>query len=170
MSLTLSDYTDNDTLRGLLGVSEAEIPDDILETLSAGNLLEVTFALEDINLQVPVLFESYKNMAVSTRTALQSRFYSVVRLFAAYIVAEKIANGAIALFAPVTIQDGRTSMQQRDDDPYSSLRTAIKASLTVWRKRLNDTLALIDVTLQKPTPTLTLVSGAGLPIDPVTGA
>jgi hypothetical protein len=170
MTLALSDFTNNDTVRGLLGVSEDEIEDQDFDALAAGNLLSVTMALEDVNSGIPDMFETVKNVSVASRTALQTRFYSVVRLFAQYTVADLIANGAVAMFAPVVIQDGKTAMQQRADDPYTPLRTAIKASLVLWRSRLIDVAGRLDASLATTPKTLTLIGAAGLPADPVTGS
>lgn len=170
MTLALSDYTDNGTVRGLLGISEAEVTDDIFSTLAPGHLLAVTLALEEINAGLPDAFETVKGVAVATRTNVQSRFYNMVRLYASYLVADTIANGSVEMFAPVIIQDGKTAMQTRADDPYTPLRTAIKASLALWRGRLVTAAQQLDSTLASNPTALTLVGSAGLNIDPVTGA
>lgn len=170
MALTLSDYTDNATIRGLLGVSEEEIEDVDFRALEEANLLEVTLALEELNEAIPALYATVKAIAQGSRSVVQTRFYSLVQVYAEYTVASKIANGALAMFAPVAITSNRADTTQRVADPYTSLRSALQASLAAWRTRLIATLGKLDQTLTVTTTTPTLVGSVGLSVDPVTGA
>lgn len=169
MALILSDYTDYDTIRGLLGVAETEIPDDVFAMLDAINLQEVTFTLEELNDTIPTKFETIKAIAVNSRSALQTRFYNVVRLYSSYIVADQIANGSVEMFAPMKIEDGKAATE-RAPDPYEALRAALKASLASWSVRLGKVLTLLDPAQSTTAKvTRTFVSSVGLATDPVTG-
>lgn len=169
MALILNDYTDYDTIRGLLGVAETEIPDDVLVMLDGVNLQEVTFTLEELNSSITTKFEAIKLITVSSRSALQTRFYNVVRLYASYIVANQIANGSVEMFAPKRIEDGKAATE-RVADPYLSLREALKASLTAWKARLSKVLTALDpAETIAAAPTRLMASSTGLAVDPVTG-
>lgn len=169
MALSFTDYTSNAIVRGLLGVAEEEVTDDVFTTMSASFLQEVTFALEDLNSAIPTLFETAKTAVdASTASVAQQRFYDIVQLYAAYITADHCADGAVEMFAPKKITDGKAELERRED-PYSSLRAALKASLARWRSRLSAALTVLDSSQSITTTARTLVSSTGLAVDPVTG-
>lgn len=170
MSLTLSDYTDNKTVRGLLGVAPEEVTDADFTALESTNLLEVTLALEEISEGLPAQFEAVKAITAASRSAVQTRFFSLVQVYAAYTVASKIANGALAMFAPVTIQSNAANVQTRQQDPYAQLRSALTASLGTWQQRLVALLPKLDASLSAASVPRLFAGSAGLNLDPVTGA
>lgn len=170
MALILTDYLEYATVRGLLGVAETEIPDEAFAETASVALLEVTLTLEELNETIPTLFETIKNIVVGSRTALQTRFYNLVQVYAAYVVAEKIASGSIELYAPQRIEDGKASAV-RKEDAFAALRGALLASLATWRTRLSRTLTLLDPAQSiAAAATQRTVSSVGLAVDPITGA
>jgi len=167
MALLLTDLTSNDTVRGLLGVSEKEVEDTDFTALAEGHLLAVTLALEDINETVPTMFENIKGKDEGDRTTLEQRMYALTRMFASVLVAKSIAAGSVALFAPKRIGDGKAE-QERVQDPFDALRANLSASYSSWLDRLTAVVGRMDV-VTTPRPAVTYVSGVGLAVDPVTG-
>lgn len=166
-ALVFSDYTSPAVVRGLLGVAEEEIPDDIYDTMGNSFLLAVEETFEELNDSIISMFTTIKDIDAGSRTGAQQRFYDIVRLYAAYIVADDMANGSIEMFAPVKITDGKAEMDRKD--PYESLRASLKASLALWKARLGTALSALDATKIITTTKPTLAVGAGIAIDPVTG-
>lgn len=169
MSNTLADYVTNATIRGLLGVSEDEVEEADFTALAEGHLLAVEMALEGINEDVPTLFETIKGIAAPSRTLLQQRFYSVVRLYSNYVIALDIAKGSVEMFAPIRLSDGKAEQERKD--PYEALRAALQAGLQLWTTRLGTALQRLDSTKVPAAKTVVTYAGAvALGTDPVTGA
>lgn len=167
MALTLADYTSNDTVRGLLGVSAKEVEDADFTALEEGHLLAVTLALEDINETVPAMFEAINDKDEGARTTLEQRMYSLTRMLAGVLVAKSIAAGSVDLFAPKRIGDGKAE-QERVQDPFDALRANLAASYGSWYERLTAVVGRMDV-VTTPRPVVTYVGSVGLAVDPVTG-
>lgn len=167
MALTLSDFTSNDTVRGLLGVNAREVEDADLTALEEGHLLAVTLALEDINETVPDMFEAIKDKDEAARTTLEQRMYGLTRMLASTLVARSLAGGSVALFAPKRLSDGKAE-QERVQDPFEALRANLNASYALWLDRLTSVVGRMDV-VTASRPVVTYVGGVGLAVDPVTG-
>lgn len=164
----LTDFTSYDTIRGVLGVSDAEVEDATLALPLYEQ--EVQFALEDLNATLPAQYATISQVVADQRTAVQKRLFNLVQVFAAYWVAKVLLNGSIELFVPRVITDGKAS-QERVNDPFADLRDNVNASLSVWATRIGTTLAAIDpAQTVKPITSLTLFGVATAPSDPVTGA
>jgi hypothetical protein len=164
----LTDFTSYDVIRAILGVSEPEVEDNVLA--QDNYLQEVLFRLEELNDTIVTQFDTITAINEADRTLRQKQYLKLVGMVSAYIVADKIVKGSIALFAPKRITDGK-GQQERVDDPFSTLRDDIAAGLVSWTSRLASVLNILDSTQTiAAAPTRTYIGGVGLGVDPVTGA
>jgi hypothetical protein len=165
--MALTDFTNFETVRGVLGVAETEVEDDHLALPVFEQ--EVLWALDELNLTIRTQYKLCVD-AGSGATLLQKQFIELVRVHAAYTVAAKLLGGSIELFAPKVITDGK-GKQERVEDPFSNLRNDVALSLGVWAKRLLSVLNKLDPTQVVTTAeTAIYMSAAGLAVDPVVGA
>lgn len=160
--MELTDFTTEDEVRAVLGMSLEEVSDDILALPMYMQRLQME--LETVYTDLPSLFISLTHQA--TRTPEEQRVVNIVQVFSAYATSKSLL-GSSTLFAPKVITDGRASVTRFD--PSNDLRDDIDKTLIALRKRLLAALAALGL--------LPLVVQAGrsyfgvapLYINPITG-
>lgn len=166
----LTDYTDYDTVRALLGVGPREVKDATLALPQYEN--QFILDLEDIDGGVGAAKTEYARIAAinpsSNRTASEARYYMLVNMFAGYSVAKQLLTTA-PMFAPKQIGDGRAQVT-RIEDPFEVQRTGVMAGFADLRSRIS-TLLLTLVPLAGVTtiPDRIFISSTGTTPDPITG-
>lgn len=161
--MAFTDLTTSSAVRAVLGVSEQELPDDVLL-----EPLYTTMLVEDLRDIHPQLVNDFAEIAaLVTRTDNQERFYDLVQMFSSFHIAKRCL-GAVAMFAPGTIKDARAEMQ-RSDDPYKQLREDVRATLPILKVRMRGVYALLNPAAPAPTATERLRVLVATPVDPVTG-
>lgn len=134
--MEITSFTTFNDIRAVLGVSSDEIEDatlslDIFE-------LNLTSELEDIGL---ALVSDYSTVAeLTTRTAVQERFYQATRLFSAYAVAFQ-ATGSLPLFSPKDISDGKATVSRYADSPYKEVIKKVTAQYEKFKLKLEKAYA-----------------------------
>lgn len=165
---SLTDFTDYATIRGVLGVAATELTDTDLALPIYFH--EVVEAFAAVNSTVVTMYETVKAIDAGTRTAQQTRYYNIVQVYSAYLVASVLVSGALEMFAPKEITDGKAKTV-RVDDPFSNLRSSIALSLAAWRARLQAVLLLLDPTQTFTAPAArTNIAVVPMGVDRVTGA
>ena len=161
--MALTDYTDYDTIRAVLGVSDEELEDTTLALPMYMDMLEL--GLGDIYNTLPELFESIK--ANPTPTPQQTKLVKVVQLYSAYFIASELLT-SLTLFAPKRIADGRAEME-RVVDPFKDVKEGVRTGLLNLRNRIRIILGDLSI-VPNPVATFGLVYAVGVPLslDPVT--
>lgn len=158
----LTDYTTYNDVRAALGVSEEDIPDDVLGLNLYGDTLTQEF--EEISLTLESTYIS--TIALPTPTDIEVRFISACSLFAAYSVAKQL-TAAMPLFAAKQVTDGKAQVS-RFDNPYKDVIAQVTAQYEKARSRLVAAYGLIISVTTVTTPKVYF--GVILPsVDPVTG-
>lgn len=158
----LSDYTSNDEIRAVLGVSDDELADTTLDLPLY--LLQLEMQIEGV--AVGLIAEYFDSKAAVTPTPLQQRLVTVVQVFSAYATAKTLLS-SLPLFAPRRITDGRAEVE-RFNDPFAMVREGVESYLDSLEDML-EALA-IELGLILP-PVKTVRSYAGispLATNPVT--
>lgn len=160
--MALINYTDYDSIRAALGVSDEELEDDTLGLQLYEDHLKAD--LEDISYDLDPLHATLEGTA--TLTAPQERFMMASRLFATYSTAKSLTV-TLPMFGPKAIEDGKARME-RFTDPYKATIIAINSEYERWRNRLKAAFETLGETSTSntPRPYLLVVSPAS---DPVTG-
>lgn len=162
----LTDYTDYNTVRAVLGVGALELKDVQLMLPIYNTVIES--GLDALSLGVLPNYDTIGAIPSGDRTALQARFYDSVQIYSAYLVAINLTN-TLPIFAPKKITDGDAS-QERFDNPYKDILLAIQETLRSLGSRILAALAVIDTNY----PVIVLAtrvyaSVSALGADPVTG-
>ena len=165
--LTLTDYTSYDEVRAILGVSDAELGDEVLALpLIALNLEN---ELDDVT---PLLIPKYKELTAKqeqgdTLQPMEARLINVTQVFAAYAVAKDLL-GSETRFALKKITDGKASMERFAGD-NSQVTEGIMTSYYQARARLIAILVALGLLEEQVRRTRSYFGVAGLSRDPVTG-
>jgi hypothetical protein len=160
----LSDYTDTLTIRGLLGVNELELEDEVI--LSPASDITITDGLLALGASVPTMYATV--VAVVSKTADQARYYEQVRLYSACLVANSLL-GTLPIAVPRKLTDSKATFE-RVDDPFTRLEASLKVMMNGLKGRILATLLVLDPSATVVT-TVSRVYGSavGLGADPVTG-
>lgn len=163
--MAIADYTSPDSVRAALGVSSAELEDEVIANeIYAFQLDEGLIEIAD------TLSDSYvATLELDTKTRTQQRFLNQVETWAAYYVASRLLS-TVPVFSPRTIKSEKDSFE-RITDPYKLLRDDITATLDSLRTKILASLAVLFPA--EPTegdaPARTLVEIAPIASDPVLG-
>lgn len=163
MALTV--FTSYADIRAALGVGIAEIPDAVISLPLYDNSLGVE--LDKLGLTLAADFVTTKALAV--KTADQDRFLRSVQLFATYAVARQL-TGALPLFSPKEIHDGKASMVRYAASPYDATIKAIKEGFETYKAVAIAAYALLNTTTSPSTKLRPYLSVVAPSYDPVTGA
>lgn len=159
----LTDYTTYNDVRAALGVSEEDIPDDVLSLNLYGDTLTQEF--EEISLTIESTYTT--TIGLPTPTDTEVRFISACSLFATYSVAKQL-TAAMPLFAAKQVTDGKAQVS-RFDNPYKDVIAQVTAQYEKARARLVAAYGLVVSITSVVTPKVYF--GVVLPsVDPVTGA
>lgn len=163
----LTEFTDPDRVRAVVGVSDLELPDAILAQPDFE--VKVELDLDEVAAGLLAEFKVVSAIPYASRSVAQARFFDVTQLFCTYSVARQLLT-PLGYLAERRLQDGR-AMKERVDDPFSTTRDGILMMISALRLSLSAAYAAAGGTATVITrPTLTLISAVGLATDPVTGA
>jgi hypothetical protein len=163
--MAIAEYTTPDSIRAVLGVSSAELEDDVISNeiydfqLDEG-LIEIADTLSD---------SYFAKQELDTKTRAEQRFVNQVETWAAYYVASRLLS-SVPMFSPRTIKSEKDSFE-READSYKLLRDDITATLDSLRTKILASLAVLFPA--EPTegdaPERVLVEIAAIASDPVLG-
>ena len=166
--MTLTDYCTTSEVRATLGVSSTELPDPILS--SAMYVTLITLSLEDIHLNIPTEFVAVSALPSISRTAIQTRFYDLVKLYAPYALAKELLV-SLPLFSVQRLTDGKAEFQ-RQSDVFEDIKDGVESTLTALKYRLAAAYATMypasGVVTTRTRFSTTVASQ--LAVDPVTNA
>lgn len=163
--MSLTTYTNAETVRAVLGVSSTELTDATLALPIYGTQAEL--GLEDVHTSLPSDFATVS--ALPVKTTNQQRFVDLVQLYVPYVIAKGLLT-SLPMFSVKSLSDGRAEFQ-RQADVYDDLKDGIDAALSSLRYRLAAVYAVLYPTnsVVSTTPTLSMLVSTGLATDPVTG-
>lgn len=126
----------------------------------------ITLALEDIHVNIPTEFVAVSALSSGSRTAIQTRFYDLVKLYAPYALAKELLV-SLPLFSVQRLTDGKAEFQ-RQSDVFKDTRDEILAALQALRYRLMATYETMYPGTTKARVNLVMSLTAPLATDPVT--
>lgn len=163
--MAVTDYTTYEDVRALLGVSDTELPDNVLalQVYDIGLRGE----LYDISPSCVSSYGTVSDKQPDTRTIAEQWFYDSMRIFAAYAVAKQLTT-SLPMFGPKDISDGKATVSRFSDSPYRSVVTAVSKAYDQMRARLERALAALNSTTATNTSRVFLAISSPS-FDPVTG-
>lgn len=162
--MPLVDYTSYDQVRAALGVDALEISDATLALELYDSALQSE--LEDISANLAADYAAVVLVTAGSRSAVQAKFYRVLRLFATYTTAKQLAS-SIPMFGPKDISDGKATVSRFADSPYKAVIAEVKSMYERYRNSLVSTYAELKSTTATNTARVYLSSSSL--VDPVTG-
>ena len=161
--ITLNTFTSPDSVRAVLGVTDDDLEDSVLELPMYLQLLQLEFSsissgIEDLYL--PLVVEPPPPL-----TPLEKRFVDLVQLFSAYAIAKNLLT-SLPLFAPKSISDGRAKLD-RFSDPLEMVQAGVDNLYAMIKDKLVDILEEMGEVVPV-SPTMTLFAVAPLGYNPVT--
>lgn len=158
----LTPYTTAAEVRGVLGVSDEELTDDVL----ALQLYEDALLADLYDVSTAVVSQYQTVSAVSSPTEIQKRFLQCVRSFSTYSVGRALMTSA-PLFSPKSIEDGKAK-QSRFDNPFKDMTKRIDAEFARWQTRLEDALTALGQAASAPVARI-YASAVAPASNPITG-
>jgi hypothetical protein len=156
--------TTPDEVRAVLGVSAEELEDATLDLKVFTDQLELD--LSDIDSTLPALLDSILATPVLSRTAEQTKVFTIANLFSAYAYG-RILLTSLPLFSPKKLTDGRAEFE-RFADPFEAVRNGVNAGYVSIRARLQAALTLLSGYTPPAAITPIFTIAAPLAVDPVT--
>jgi hypothetical protein len=154
-------------IRAALGVSEDEIDD---ATLSLDvYALNLEAEMRDFG---PTFFSDFQGVllkALADRSASETWFLQMTKLFATYAVANQLA-ASLPLFSPKEITDGKASVTRYASNPYLDVIKAVSVQYNQARQRLETAYAGLKATTRTARATPVYLGRGPAGYDPVTGA
>ncbi len=131
--MDLLDYTTNDDIRAVLGVSDNELSDETLslEVYSSNLSME----LEDIGTTLATQYEVVRAKLEASRTSNETRFFTATRMFAVYATANQLGS-SLPMFSPKDISDSKTAVGRFSDSPYKETLKRVSEGYESNRARL----------------------------------
>lgn len=164
--MSFTDYTDVDTIRGLLGANEIEVPDAIISLPAYSTVIDE--GLDALNSNIVDMYETVEAIPSGDRTKPQTRFLAQVELYAAHLMASALVS-KLPMLAPKKISDSKAELE-RVNDPYTMLAENLLNTLATLGGRILTTLGVLDPALVPVATARVRVSAVDLGVDPVTGA
>lgn len=163
-AMTLTDFTTYDEIRAVLGVSDEEIENVTLALPIYATELE--FVLSDISEDVITEYTTIAAIAEGSRTAVQQRYYNVVRLFSSYVIAKSLLT-SLPMFGFKSVGDGKADTERFDK--WEDVKAGVEAGYTGLLARLKALLQQLDPGFTPVAPVVrNFIVAAGLASDPVT--
>jgi hypothetical protein len=156
--------TTTDEVRAVLGVSAEELEDITLDLKVFTDQLELE--LSDIDSTLPALLDLILATPVLSRTAAQTKVFTIANLFSAYAYG-RILLTSLPLFSPKRMTDGRAEFE-RFADPFEVVRNGVNAGYVSIRARLQAALTLLSGYTPPAAITPIFTIAAPLAVDPVT--
>lgn len=161
----LTKYVQYEEVRAVLGLSTTELPDATLALPMYET--QLVLSLEGVGLAVPETYNTICEIGVDSRSADETRFYDLTRLYSAYAVARSLLTSQQQLTAS-RLTDGRAEFQ-RNVVSWEDIKDGIDQALTALGFRLNAALLVLVPTEEERASVIpVLTSAVGLATNPVT--
>ena len=166
--MALMPYTDALSVRALLGISEGEVSDDVLEA----EILEsyLTLDLNDMTDPEGAVVSNYTDVIAldpGAMTSSQRIFRNCVKLYSGYSVAYHLTGMPNLILKKET--DGKAS-GERFDKALEGLQSNLLAGMNAMRARLLKALGDMGVGFITPAVSTSQIAvSVGLAVDPITG-
>lgn len=160
----LSDYTNYNDIRAVLGVADEELPNDTLEI--EVNRLALQLDLSSLSPTLPADYLSIQ--AAATRTASEQAVYDAVRLYAPFAVASQLLQ-SLPMFAPREINDSKTKIVRDSNSPHAETAARCALNYAKYREHLRVSYGAYKQVTTARTANFPFFLGAKPATDPVTG-
>lgn len=161
--MELRDYTSFADVRAALGVSEKELPDDVLVL----SIYEDNLKTEMDNIGSSFMDDYDALLAVSSPDRAQERLLRAGRLFCTYVVANHLLS-SLSIFSPKDISDGKASFSRQGDNPFADTIKMVRGRYAQYTASVSDLYAEFKVTTT--VTTLPVFMLASTPTsNPITG-
>lgn len=156
--LPLTEYTDTDAVRAVVGVTDNEVPDLMLT--QQGMALSLTL---DLGEWLPAHADIYAEGAAQSPTEAQLQKWQYLQLYAQFYCAASLIE-FMQLAVPQMIGDGKDEMRRFTNFDFDKLLAKFKAAVARYKTRLLEASGAVADTAP---PSLL---GAAVPdYDPVAG-
>lgn len=164
--MALTPYTTNDDVRGLLGVSDEELLDAVLDlsVYSQGLLRE----LRKIDAGLPALFTTIDGKLQDDRSPEEGALHEAVQFFSAHAVALQ-AGASLGLVAAKRLSDDKAAVERFADSPYRDVLARLSNALADARFAVEEALAALNNSMVAPPALIRHLVGVQRSYDPVTG-
>lgn len=154
--LSAVNYTTNNAVRGALGLTARELPDEQIDNMGLGTRLEM-----DLAAWVPATV-SVSAFALHTSSGLEGKSFALYcTAFCAYEVCKRLP-----LLASLRVSDGKNEMERQPVD-YLVLEEALRVDMRASRRYLETYFASLSSTTVSTTVFNPFV-GVSSSFDPVT--
>ncbi len=161
---TLTDFTDYDSVRAVLGIAPEELEDATL----ALPIFYIRLSEDIRDLSVTMEADYLAAKTIISPAADETRFINLMSAYSAYRVAA-YELGPLPLVAFKTLKD-QAAEADRVSNPFKEIAEDVISSLNYIQGKLLAAYGVISPGNPAPTPTARVwVSGVGLAVDPVTG-
>lgn len=138
--MALSDYTTPADVRAVLGVSDNELEDSIMELdVYSFNL---NSELRGVHSTFMTKHAEVKAVEEATRTDSQKEFMEATLLFSTYAVAKQLTS-SLPMFAPKDIADSKALAGRFSDSPYRDTAKKVCEGYDLNRGRLQAALTVL---------------------------
>lgn len=166
----LTPFTTPDDVRALLGVSNVELPDRVLNLpvyqIALRRKLQKLSDTED----VLALFTSIHSQSVASRSEDQQAFYDAIYHYSSVAAATQ-AGVSLALVAPKRITDDKSGVERFSDSPYRDVLANLESELLAAKGAVLDALSTLTASsLPQDTLSGTYFVAVKRSYDPVTGS
>lgn len=163
---TLLSYTTYDDIRAALGVSSDELEDTTLSL--AVYQFGLSADVRAVSLTLASDVATVRAKAVETRTEQESVLLEAMTLFATYSVAKQLL-GALPLFAPKEMTDGKAGQARFALDPYKATIKSVNEDYGRYRAALVTAYADYKSSSTDEVPLIPLLRVSTPSSDPVLG-
>lgn len=161
--LTLTDFTNADEVRTLLGLSDEELEDSQVESeLCAMHLAR---ELQAVSPAIEMDFLDLKGLTLEDE---ERAFSDAVRIFAAHSVATLLA-GALPLLAPKTVTDGKASYNRFAEAPFKTVMDTVNRGYLRARRELQTAYAALNGEEAQARTVFSGIRTSSPTFNPVTG-
>ncbi len=161
----LSDYTDYQEVRAVLGLTTTELPDSILSLPMYETLL--VLRLEDLNTDLPTTYAEVLALPSESRSATQARFFDLTRLFSAYATAKELLT-SLPMLGVQRLTDGRAEFT-RQNEQWQDIVDGVDATYSALRQRLTAAYNALVPSAEVLSAVVGITTSAVGMTDPVTG-
>ena len=161
----LSEYTNFQEVRAVLGLTTTELPDSVLSLPMYETLLAIQ--LEDIDVTLPNFYLTISALPSESRSATQARFFDLTRLFSAYATAKELLT-SLPMLGVQKLSDGRAEFT-RQSEQWSDIVDGVDAAFTSLRLRLAAAYNVLAPSALVPSYTTSIMTSYVGMTDPVTG-
>ena len=165
--LKITDIVLHAELRAALGVSDDELPEDVLSLEMYR--LNLNAEIQAVSSDLEAAYVVVSKIEEKDRSAKEQTLFMATALFGLYAVALHLTE-SLPIFSPKTISDGKATFSRYSDSPYKETIASIKARYAARKEALIEALAEYEGTTATAVELPAYLGVSSPDTDPVTGS